>query len=248
MQRVAGVTSRQRGVGLPWPCPPPPPTQRAQSLLDALTSAPPGRSGPAATLCHPRHIPPTHPPPHHHHTHTPIHPSTSHRSARPAALAGHRAPRRQARQHPHHRRRRGGRPLLSPTPSGARLHGFGRVGIFAHEGCGDALVLFPLVPSTLAASQPTLAALETLPLLPSKPTPPSPRRPQVKLIDFGAACDLCTGINFNPEFGMLDPRYAGGAFFSFFVLGMLDPRHAGGADVFRFQGLSEDPRHAGGAP
>ncbi|PSC67765.1 putative ubiquitin conjugation factor E4 [Micractinium conductrix] len=31
---------------------------------------------------------------------------------------------------------------------------------------------------------------------------------QVKLIDFGAACDLCTGINFNPEYGMLDPRYA----------------------------------------
>ncbi|KAL4426222.1 hypothetical protein ABPG77_009837 [Micractinium sp. CCAP 211/92] len=31
---------------------------------------------------------------------------------------------------------------------------------------------------------------------------------EVKLIDFGAACDLCTGINFNPEFGMLDPRYA----------------------------------------
>lgn len=32
---------------------------------------------------------------------------------------------------------------------------------------------------------------------------------QIKLIDFGAACDLCTGINFNPEYGMLDPRYAG---------------------------------------
>jgi hypothetical protein len=29
----------------------------------------------------------------------------------------------------------------------------------------------------------------------------------VKLIDFGAACDLSTGINFNPLFGMLDPRY-----------------------------------------
>lgn len=38
-----------------------------------------------------------------------------------------------------------------------------------------------------------------------------PLRSQVKLIDFGAACDLCTGINFNPEFGMLDPRYAGEA-------------------------------------
>ncbi|KAI3427321.1 hypothetical protein D9Q98_010238 [Chlorella vulgaris] len=30
----------------------------------------------------------------------------------------------------------------------------------------------------------------------------------VKLIDFGAACDLSTGVNFNPEYGMLDPRYA----------------------------------------
>ena len=33
---------------------------------------------------------------------------------------------------------------------------------------------------------------------------------QLKLIDFGAACDLSTGINFNPEYGMLDPRYSGG--------------------------------------
>lgn len=30
----------------------------------------------------------------------------------------------------------------------------------------------------------------------------------VKLIDFGASCDLSTGINFNPLYGMLDPRYA----------------------------------------
>lgn len=30
----------------------------------------------------------------------------------------------------------------------------------------------------------------------------------IKLIDFGAACDLSTGINFNPEYGMLDPRYS----------------------------------------
>lgn len=30
----------------------------------------------------------------------------------------------------------------------------------------------------------------------------------IKIIDFGAACDLATGINFNPQFGMLDPRYA----------------------------------------
>ena len=29
---------------------------------------------------------------------------------------------------------------------------------------------------------------------------------EVKLIDFGAAVDMCTGINFNPESGMLDPR------------------------------------------
>ena len=31
---------------------------------------------------------------------------------------------------------------------------------------------------------------------------------EVKLIDFGAAVDMCTGINFSPLFGMLDPRYA----------------------------------------
>lgn len=31
---------------------------------------------------------------------------------------------------------------------------------------------------------------------------------EVKLIDFGAAADLCTGINFSPGFGLLDPRYA----------------------------------------
>ena len=30
---------------------------------------------------------------------------------------------------------------------------------------------------------------------------------QLKIIDFGAAVDLCTGINFNPLSGMLDPRY-----------------------------------------
>jgi hypothetical protein len=43
-------------------------------------------------------------------------------------------------------------------------------------------------------------------------SPPTPLPlAQVKLIDFGAACDLCTGINFNPEYGMLDPRYAGTA-------------------------------------
>lgn len=30
----------------------------------------------------------------------------------------------------------------------------------------------------------------------------------VKIIDFGAACDMSTGINFNPLFGMLDPRYS----------------------------------------
>lgn len=29
---------------------------------------------------------------------------------------------------------------------------------------------------------------------------------KVKLIDFGAACDLCTQINYSPEFGMMDPR------------------------------------------
>jgi serine/threonine protein kinase len=29
----------------------------------------------------------------------------------------------------------------------------------------------------------------------------------VKLIDFGAACDLSSGINFNPLYGMLDPRW-----------------------------------------
>lgn len=30
---------------------------------------------------------------------------------------------------------------------------------------------------------------------------------KLKLIDFGAAVDMCTGINFNPEAGMLDPRH-----------------------------------------
>ena len=30
----------------------------------------------------------------------------------------------------------------------------------------------------------------------------------IKVIDFGAACDLATGINFNPLYGMLDPRYS----------------------------------------
>lgn len=29
----------------------------------------------------------------------------------------------------------------------------------------------------------------------------------IKIIDFGAAVDMCTGINFNPLSGMLDPRY-----------------------------------------
>ena len=29
----------------------------------------------------------------------------------------------------------------------------------------------------------------------------------LKIIDFGAAVDLCTGINFNPTSGMLDPKY-----------------------------------------
>lgn len=31
---------------------------------------------------------------------------------------------------------------------------------------------------------------------------------RVKFIDFGAACDLCTQINYSPEYGMLDPRYS----------------------------------------
>lgn len=31
---------------------------------------------------------------------------------------------------------------------------------------------------------------------------------EVKLIDFGAAADLATGINFSPGYGLLDPRYA----------------------------------------
>ena len=31
---------------------------------------------------------------------------------------------------------------------------------------------------------------------------------EVKLIDYGAACDLSTGLNFNPEQGMLDPRFS----------------------------------------
>ena len=32
---------------------------------------------------------------------------------------------------------------------------------------------------------------------------------KLKVIDFGAAVDMCTGINFNPEAGMLDPRRVG---------------------------------------
>jgi len=32
---------------------------------------------------------------------------------------------------------------------------------------------------------------------------------KLKVIDFGAAVDMCTGINFNPESGMLDPRRVG---------------------------------------
>merc|ERR1711959_304782 len=31
---------------------------------------------------------------------------------------------------------------------------------------------------------------------------------KVKIIDFGAACDLCTQINYSPEYGMLDPMYS----------------------------------------
>merc|ERR1712107_549024 len=31
---------------------------------------------------------------------------------------------------------------------------------------------------------------------------------KIKFIDFGAACDLCTQINYSPEYGMLDPRYS----------------------------------------
>jgi serine/threonine protein kinase len=31
---------------------------------------------------------------------------------------------------------------------------------------------------------------------------------KVKIIDFGAAADMSTGINFNPLYGMLDPRYS----------------------------------------
>lgn len=30
----------------------------------------------------------------------------------------------------------------------------------------------------------------------------------IKIIDFGAAADMSTGINFNPDEGMLDPRYS----------------------------------------
>jgi len=33
-------------------------------------------------------------------------------------------------------------------------------------------------------------------------------KPAVKLIDLGAAVDLRTGVNFNPETGLLDPKYA----------------------------------------
>jgi len=33
-------------------------------------------------------------------------------------------------------------------------------------------------------------------------------RGEVKIIDFGAAADMSTGINFNPLLGVLDPRYS----------------------------------------
>ena len=45
-----------------------------------------------------------------------------------------------------------------------------------------------------------------------RPQPTAPHlsaHVQIKVIDFGAAYDLSTGINFNPEYGMLDPRYSG---------------------------------------
>ena len=31
---------------------------------------------------------------------------------------------------------------------------------------------------------------------------------EIKLIDFGAAVDMSTGVNFNPQQGMLDPRFS----------------------------------------
>merc|ERR1719235_3036594 len=31
---------------------------------------------------------------------------------------------------------------------------------------------------------------------------------KVKIIDFGAACDLCTCVNYSTEYGMLDRRYS----------------------------------------
>jgi len=36
----------------------------------------------------------------------------------------------------------------------------------------------------------------------------NPGGPPIKLIDLGAAVDLRTGVNFNPETGLLDPKYA----------------------------------------
>ena len=46
----------------------------------------------------------------------------------------------------------------------------------------------------------------------------------LKIIDFGAAVDLCTGINFNPLYGMLDPRY-------WWVLGLSRPLEGVFADL-----------------
>jgi hypothetical protein len=60
-----------------------------------------------------------------------------------------------------------------------------------------------------AAARARAAALSTPPAPDTPHTPHNTCACQVKLIDFGAACDLCTGINFNPEYGMLDPRYSG---------------------------------------
>ena len=105
------------------------------------------------------------------------------RSPGPAALPGHCAPRRQAGEHPGDGRRAGEGDL----------------------GCGG----WKLVWSGKVVSQRCWVRSRG-PQHPPHPHTHTHTHTQVKLIDFGAACDLCTGINFNPEYGMLDPRYAGG--------------------------------------
>jgi serine/threonine protein kinase len=52
---------------------------------------------------------------------------------------------------------------------------------------------------------------------------------EIKLIDFGAAVDMSTGVNFNPQQGMLDPRFSPP---EELVLPDTFPRAPGALDIF----------------